>query len=406
MARAGDVKLVRAGSGRWQLLKDGKSHIVCGAGGSEKLDLLKACGGNSIRTWGADKAARDLDQAQRLGLTVTLGIWLGHKEHGFRYDNAEQVARQKEQVRQVVERNKKHPALLFWGIGNEMEGDGADPQVWRAVEDIAAMIKQLDPDHPTVTVTAEIGRNGDKARQVKTLCPSVDILGVNAYGGAVTLGERLRACGWEKPYIVTEFGPPGPWEVGKTSWGAALEPTSTEKAAIYARSFQKAVADQSGYCLGSYAFLWGDKMEATPTWFGLFEPETGDRLGGVDALARAWGGRVPGPPAPELMRFDSTAAKAAVVPGSTHSVICEARAASGPLAYRFAVRSDDPKNWHIEPGQKVPRAVAGAIPGESATGKETMTAPTQPGPYRLYVVVRDNKGGAATANFPFQVGGA
>jgi hypothetical protein len=72
--------------------------------------------------------------------------------------------------------------------------------------------------------------------------------------------------------VITEFGPPGPWEVRKTSWGAPVEPTSTEKAKIYLRNHSGAIAAESAQCLGSYAFLWGHKQEATATWFGMFLP--------------------------------------------------------------------------------------------------------------------------------------
>ena len=38
----------------------------------------------------------------------------------------------------------------------EMEGfeEGGNPEIWTAVNDVAAMIKELDPNHPTMTVTA------------------------------------------------------------------------------------------------------------------------------------------------------------------------------------------------------------------------------------------------------------
>jgi hypothetical protein len=45
-------------------------------------------GANSFRTWGADNLEAQLDEAHRLGLAVTVGIWLGHERHGFNYNNA------------------------------------------------------------------------------------------------------------------------------------------------------------------------------------------------------------------------------------------------------------------------------------------------------------------------------
>ena len=81
--------------------------------------------------------------------------------------------------------------MLLWGIGNEMEGfgDGDDPAIWAAVNDIAAMVKELDPNHPTMTVTAEIG--GGRIDGLHERSPAIDIHGINSYGGAPSLPERL-----------------------------------------------------------------------------------------------------------------------------------------------------------------------------------------------------------------------
>ena len=43
--------------------------------------------------------------------------------------------------------------------------------------------------------------------------------------------------------------------------------TLLEKADAYRTSYQKAVLDAPGLSLGSYAFIWGFKMEATGTWY-------------------------------------------------------------------------------------------------------------------------------------------
>ena len=115
---------LRQEAGRWQLLLNRQPFFIKGAGGEGSLSKLKEAGGNSIRTWGADRLQSVLDEAQRQGLTVCAGIWLHHERdtEGFDYSQPAMVKAQLEQVRQCVLRFKDHPALLLWGLGNEMEG--------------------------------------------------------------------------------------------------------------------------------------------------------------------------------------------------------------------------------------------------------------------------------------------
>jgi hypothetical protein len=157
------VRVVKDKDG-WQLLRDGEPYFIKGAGGDESRALLAQVGGNSIRTWGADKLEDLLDEANRHGLSVTVGIWLGHERHGFNYNDADQVAAQYENARKAILRYKDHPAVLMWGLGNEMEGyaRGDNAAIWSAINNIASMAKKLDPNHPTMTVIAEIG--GDRVR--------------------------------------------------------------------------------------------------------------------------------------------------------------------------------------------------------------------------------------------------
>jgi hypothetical protein len=276
----------------WQLLRGGEPYLIRGAGGTASLENLAALGANSIRTWSIDGAEQILDQAHANGMTVTLGIWLGHERHGFDYGDRKQVAAQFERVREIVLKYRDHPALLLWGIGNEMEEfeSGDDPAVWKAVNDIAAMVKELDPHHPTMTVTSEVG--GGRITSLHQRSPAIDIHGINTYGGAQSVAERLREGGATKPYVITEFGPVGPWEAPTTDWGAPYEQTSTQKANFYRQSFEKAVLESGGQSLGAYAFLWGHKMEGTATWFGMLL-EDGAKLGAVDAMSEIWSGKPP-----------------------------------------------------------------------------------------------------------------
>src|SRR6516165_2880256 len=80
-ATAIPVKVVKTAAG-WRLLRGGEPYFIKGAGGDGSKAELARAGGNSIRTWSVDgDTPRVLDEARRLGLTVTLGIWLGHREH-------------------------------------------------------------------------------------------------------------------------------------------------------------------------------------------------------------------------------------------------------------------------------------------------------------------------------------
>jgi hypothetical protein len=401
-AKPSTVRVVHSGDG-WQLLRDGKPYFIKGAGGDGSRALLARSGGNSIRTWGADNLDRVLDEAHRHGLSVTVGIWLGHERHGFNYNDADQVAAQVENARKALLRYRNHPALLMWALGNEMEGyeKGDNAAIWSAVNNLAALVKKLDPNHPTMTVVAEIG--GDRVKNLHRLCPDVDVVGINSYGGVASLPERYRQAGGVKPYVVTEFGPPGVWETKRTSWGAVPEPTSTEKARLYKEGYRRGIDRAKGLCLGSYAFAWGNKQEATATWFGMLLPD-GARLGAVDALTEAWTGKPPAHPCP-LIDHLRLQGPDEVDPAATVKATLAATSPGGdPLRVRWVLQQDvDDYNVggdHEEAPPTFPKAIV-ASDRKSAE----VRLPREGGIYRLYAYVYDRHGGAAVANVPLRVKG-
>ena len=160
-AKPNDMRNVRliAKDGGFQLIRNGQPYFIKGVGGDGSRKLLVHSGGNSFRTWGADNLQQVLDEAQQLGLSVTVGFWLGHERHGFNYNDADQVAAQAEQVEKTVEKFKHHPAVLVWALGNEMEGSGDNAAIWLAVNHLAGIVKRSDANHPTMTVIAEMGGN-------------------------------------------------------------------------------------------------------------------------------------------------------------------------------------------------------------------------------------------------------
>ncbi len=388
------VKIAKTASG-YQLLRGGKPYFIKGAGGDGSKTDLKAAGANSWRTWGVGPDTQgQLDQAQTLGMTVTAGIWLGHKDY-FSYEDAAAVAKQKEDARQDILKYRNSPALLQWGIGNEMEtgGNEDDAAMWDAIEDIAKMAHALDPNHPTMVVVAEIG--GDKVAQINAHCPDIDIVGINSYGGGPSVAQRYKDAGGTKPYEITEYGPPGTWESGKNAWGIVPELTSTQKAARYKETYVKTIAGQP-LCLGSYAFTWGHKQEATATWFGLLLPD-GDKLGPVDTLTSLWSGHAPAALCPVISSL-SVDGGGQGAPGTVvHAALAASDPQPGPLAVQWVLQAD-PATYRTGGGaeDKPPFYPENILAGTAKAA--TVRLPAAPGAYRLYAYVRNTHGGAAVAN--------
>jgi glycosyl hydrolase family 2 len=401
-ATAIPVKVVKTAAG-WRLFRGGEPYFIKGAAGDGPKDELARAGGNSIRTWGVDgDTPRVLDEARRLGLTVTLGIWLGHKEHGFDYRDAAAVRRQLDEARKTVLRYKDHAALLMWGLGNEMENGDDSPELWAAIDELARVIHEVDPQHPVMTVVAEIG--GGKLETLERRCPNVDVIGINSYGGGPSLLERYRRAGGSRPYVITEYGPPGTWEIGRNAFGAVQELTSTEKARAYRAVYERSVLAGRDLCLGSYAFAWGHKIEATATWYGLFLAD-GGKLAGVDVLTELWSGRPPAHRCPQ-MRGISIEGPDQVDKGGVVRAAADASAPTGePLAFRWSLQLEQTDYGVQGVGARPIAAFPDAIAHDGAA-HVVVRMPTGGGIYRLYCVVRDPHGGAAVGSVPILVKGA
>lgn len=402
-------------NGDWRFFVNDREFPVYGAGGAEApglLEQLKEAGGNCVRTWGIETlekpvtgGRRFIDRAHELGIMVIPGLWVQHERHGFDYADPAFITQQRTQLLAHVRTYRHHPAVLAWGLGNEMEGP-ANPTgsvvVLQEVEALAKLIKQEDPHHPIMTVIAFTG--GGKVANLRQHCPSIDILGLNTYGAAAGAGSAIKAAGWTKPFAITEFGVSGFWEVGKTDWGAPYEPTSQEKG----RSFYAAhrlvfeLNDGKELCVGTFAFLWGWKQEKTATWFGMFLP-TLEKLAPVDAMAKVWTGHWPTNRCPILNALTSPAAARRIHPGEEYTAEVDAVDPNGdPLTFEWLVKAESTAQSVGGEEEYVPRAFPELITGE-AQARTRFRAPDQPGNYRLFVTVRDQRGGAATANFPFRV---
>jgi len=403
------IALVKNAQGAWELQRDGQPFWIRGLGGGGPLPLAKEIGANSVRTWGIEQLeAKDasgesyLDRIQRNGLTVCAGIWVEHPRHGFRYDDGAFLQKQRERVRASVRRYRDHPALLLWGLGNEMEiklGGLDSAQLWKEVEELARIVKEEDPRHPVLTTIA--GSDERKIRDIQAHYPSIDILGINAYSGAGGTGATLQSLGWKKPFVLTEFGTSGHWQVPKTEWGASVEPTANEKAAQYYATLETLTENKEGLCLGSYAFLWGSKQETTPTWYGMLLP-TGESLPAVDAVVRGWTGKWPANRCPKIESLAWAKPQESLAAGSRHGAVAKVSDRDkDALTFTWTVMAESSDIRTGGEEEKVPPSFPEAI--QTGGGPECDVVLPAPGAYRLFLVVKDGRGGASTANLPFRV---
>jgi hypothetical protein len=409
ISHAAEVRVERSSDGRSTLLRDGKPFAIRGACGTGHLDLLKELGGNSIRSYGAEQLEETvdgkplLDRCAELDLTVAAGLWVMHERHGFDYTDKARVAAQREAVRATVKRHHKHPALLMWVLGNEMEGPPRDPRaplVWKELNELAAIVKAEDPHHPVMTVIA--GSDASKVKAILEHYPNLDILGVNAYAGAGGAGAAVKSAGWNKAFVLAEFGPTGHWEVRKTPWNASIEPSGREKAASYYATQRTLMEEAPDITLGSYCFLWGQKQETTSTWYGMFL-KTGEKLPQVDAMCRAWTDRWPANRCPRVEKLESELRDAVAAPGQLRTVrVTVADPDGDPLSYQWTITAESTDIRSGGDKEAEPLSFPDCVI-QSEPGQAVIRTPGTPGNYRLFLTIRDGKGSAAAENLCFRV---
>lgn len=394
--------------GKYRLLVNNQEFYINGAGLEfGNIESLAQHNGNSFRTWRTDNGKRPaldiLDEAHKNGIKVTMGIEVARERHGFDYDDSDAVAEQLREIKEQVLALKDHPALLIWGIGNELNLHYTNPKVWDAVNEISKMIHEVDPNHLTTTSLAGIAQK--EVTLIKEKCSDLDILSVQMYGDLPDLPKLVREFGWEGPYMVTEWGATGHWEVPTTKWGAPIEDNSTVKAANYLRRYKGGIEADSLQCIGSYVFLWGNKQERTPTWYGIFL-EDGKETESVDVMHYLWNGTWPSNRTPQIVSYtmDSKTALDNVVLKQnqvTNAKVEIKDFENDPITYTWEIL---PESTDLKDGgdyEERPNAITFEIVSQDK-GELSFKAP-QKGHYRLFIYANDGQNHSATANIPFMV---
>jgi len=403
------VEIIKSDTG-FQLLRAGEPYFIKGARtiATEHMDKVAAVGGNSIRIGSQGNLQAKLDTAYQYGLSVLFGLPVSSERSGFDYNDTAAVKEQKEKVIQLVKEYKDHPAVLLWAIGNELDFVPDHPEnynlkLWDAINEIAKAIHTIDPNHPAITVVGT-GRKY-KMNDIVSRTPDLDALGINSYGDIYQVPEWVRNYNLNKPYVITEWGPTGHWQVKQNKWGLPIEETTSEKADKYLERHEE-IIEADPYCLGGYSFLWTQgRQERTHTWYNMFF-DTGEETGAVEIMQYAWTGEWPDNRAPQI---DSV-----LLNNKTKNadILLEA----GKI-YQAQVYSTDQDNltyeWEIYPentefgyaghGESRPAALNHLL-NNNNDSVVSLQAPADGGNYRIFVYVRDEGNNIAIANLPFHVG--
>jgi len=384
---------------------NGRPFYIQGAGvgesvgknGEDYLALAKELGANTVRTWGTDQGTKKyLDRAHELGLYVNAGIWINYPDlkQGISYLAGGEAYRQKKERETLdyVRRFKGHPAVLAWNIGNECIFFTKDPAEREALclflEDLIKKVKKLDPGHPVIYTSV----NSLDLPSLKKYVPSFDIIGMNVYGSVIGSQSGWQALNFGKPYLITEFGPLGPWDLPKDKNGKMLEQDDRSKAQQY-KNHWSLIRERAGKNVGGFVFHIGETTQETLTMWNI-----NDHLYKKEAfvvMQKQFRAGDASDHAPKISAFTAPDTAGA---GTSFNVSLIAQDPEGaPLSYEFQASTSVQDVLQYYVNVPLPIEIRGTGP------TVTLVAPNTPGIYRIYGFARDTTGHSASASQTIQV---
>ncbi len=385
--------------GNWQLTVGGAPWTVKGltwgpppGEAATRLPELHAIGVNTVRTWGTDATSRPLfDAAAANGIKVIAGFWLqpgGGPGSGGCVDYTTDTAYKNTmlaEIRNWVTAYQAHPGVLLWNVGNEsvlgMQNCFSGTQLeqnriayTRFVDQAAQAIHAIDANHPVTSTDAWTGA----WPYYKAYAPNLDLYAVNSYAHVCQVKQDWLAGGYSKPYLITETGPPGEWEVPNDGNGVPAEPSDLQKRDGYGTAWNCVLA-HPGVALGATLFHYGTEGDFGGVWFNI--TTGGEKRLSWYAVRKLYSGQTGGNTPPVIASMNL--GRSADVPaGSTFTVTA---AVSDP--------DGDPITYTMGYNSKYLNNASGLIPAPfTGSGTFTVTAPQQPGVWKLYLYARDGHG--------------
>ncbi|MFL6077993.1 MAG: discoidin domain-containing protein [Mycobacteriales bacterium] len=395
---------VTGGQGNWALTVNGAPYQVKGVtwgpgndAGDGYLADAASMGVNTIRTWGTDATTRPLlDAAAARGIKVINGFWLNQ---GTDYVNdTTYKTNTLNDIRNWVGVYKDHPGTLMWDVGNEVlltlqnTYSGSQLEAERNayvsyVEQVTQAIHAIDPNHPVTSTDAWTGA----WVYYKAHTPSLDLYATNAYGAVCAVKQDWINGGYTRPYIVTESGEPGEWEVPNDANGVPAEPTDVRQRDGYTSAWN-CVTGHPGVSLGATLFNYGVENDFGGVWFNLLTG--GWRRLSYYAVKQAYTGQsqVNTPPAISSM---SVSRAGGVPAGGTFSVsVASSNPTGDTLRYGIALSSK-----YVDGAT----ALQSPVFTQTGAGTFTVTAPRRLGVWKVYVYVYDTHGGVGIQSASFRV---
>lgn len=167
-----------------------------------ELELMKRSNINAIRTAHQPPDARLLDLADELGLWVVLECDLEtHGSDDGRHPTDDERWRDAllDRMRRTVERDKNHPSIVMWSLGNESS-------TGRNLADMAAWVRTRDDSRPIHyegdrdgSYTDVFSRMYASLEEIVSICSEPPTLSLHEAGPS---GARQRT----RPFVLCEYG--------------------------------------------------------------------------------------------------------------------------------------------------------------------------------------------------------
>ena len=148
-----------------------------------RIELLKASGFNAIRCSHNPPAPAFLDAADRLGMLVideALDMWSDPKNPNDYSVFFEQWWER--DIESMIARDRNHPSVIAWSIGNEIPGMDT-PRVVETARRLAALVRKADPTRPVLAAVNNLNPRKDP------FFAALDVAGYN-YGSGGDHGNE------------------------------------------------------------------------------------------------------------------------------------------------------------------------------------------------------------------------